>query len=102
MVRKHESGATQDVSMVGGGNGSVLHLWNTSFITSHLLTSQVNTQENTAALLTCAGSPLIMCHPEVAASAAGAALGGLTHYSENTTSANHTPSQKKDSPLLIS
>lgn len=81
MVRKHESGATQDVSMVGGGNGSVLY---------------------TAALLTCAGSPLIMCHPEVAASAAGAALGGLTHYSENTTSANHTPSQKKDSPLQIS
>lgn len=84
--------------MVGGGNGSVLHLRNTSFITSHLPTSQ----ENTAALLTCAGSPLMMCRPEVAASAAGAALGGLTHYSENTTSANHTPSQKKDSPLLIS
>lgn len=81
MVQKHESGATQDVSMVGGGggNGSVLHLWNSSFITSHLLAPQVNTQENTAALLTCAGSPLIMCHPEVDASAAGAALVGLTH-----------------------
>lgn len=102
MVRKHESGATQGVSMVGGGggggNGSVLHLWNSSLITSHLLMSQVNTQENTAALLTCAGSPLIMCHPEVAASAAGAALVGLTHYRENTTSANQTLSHKKGSP----
>lgn len=102
MVRKHESGAMQDVSMVGGGgNGAVPHLWNSSFITSHLVTSQANTRENAAALLTCASSPLIMHHPEVAASAAGAALVGLTHYSENTTSANQTPSHKKASPLLI-